>query len=77
MFAIALGWPADGTLHITSLRDRTYVATGGIRDVKLFGCDQALSWTQDGQGMHIELPPEKPHGHAYAFEILVDGELEI
>jgi alpha-L-fucosidase len=86
LYAIALGWPGalsrggsargDDKLSISSLRERTHLGTVGVRTIRLLGCEQRLSWTRDGQGLHIDLPPEKPHEHAYAFKIEVDGELE-
>ena len=69
LYAIALGWPDGGQLDLAALGDRTYLGEGSIGSVRLLGVDKPLSWTRDLAGLHITLPAEKPHDHAYAFKI--------
>ncbi len=69
LYAIALGWPEGGRLDIAALGDRTYLGEGPIGSVRLLGVDKPLSWTRDQAGLHVALPAEKPHDHAYAFKI--------
>lgn len=65
LYAIALGWPANGRLVIKAL--------GGeepkIRSIHLLGSTEKLKWTRNDQGLTIETPPEKPGDYAYVFKI--------
>ena len=69
IYAIALGWPNEDKLRIVSLRNRTSVGAGGIASVELLGHAGRLKWWRHDAGLDIQLPPEKPHDHAYAFRI--------
>ena len=64
-YAIALGWPQDGTLNI-----RTLGKNGPLKDIRkvsLLGCDKPISFIQKEDGLHLELPNQKPCDHAYSF----------
>jgi alpha-L-fucosidase len=65
LYAISLAWPADGKLTIKSLA-RGQEAVAGV---SLLGHSGQLNWQQTGQGLTIDLPPEKPCQHAYSFRI--------
>ena len=62
---------------IETLRPITRIGDGDIRSVRLLGCDQPLTWNQDNDGLHIDLPDEKPNDQAYAFKIEIDGEIDL
>ena len=68
LYAIALGWPADGKLKIKSLK------TGGALDkitaVSLLGNEGSLAFTQTNDALEITLPPNKPCEHAFALKIV-------
>ena len=36
-----------------------------------------MTWTRDGQGLHIDLPNETPNDQAYAFKIEVNGDAHL
>jgi hypothetical protein len=42
---------------------------GKIRQVRMLGIDQPLRWTQDGQGLRVEMPQSRPGEHAYVLKI--------
>ena len=65
LYAIAMGWPADGKLTIRSL-----AMPNGIKSVKLLGCKGKLAWKQTEKGMEITLPQQTVSDIAIAFEII-------
>lgn len=77
LYAIVMGCPKGDTYHIGTLRPITRIGDGDIRSVRLLGCDQPLTWNQDNDGLHIDLPDEKPNDQAYAFKIEIDGEIDL
>ena len=77
LYAMVMGWQENGTLDVASLHGRIHLGEGDIRSVQLLGDDRPLTWTRDGQGLHIALPPERPHDHAYVFKIQVDGDIDV
>ena len=58
LYAIALGWPADGRLVVRSLAKP---ADGGnaITGVSLLGYDGKIEWNQTAEGLIVTLPPKK------------------
>jgi alpha-L-fucosidase len=68
LFAILLGWPA-GAVAIRSLGHYSVVPAERISAIHLLGVPQPLEWTQDNEGLHIQLPAEAPCEHAYVFKI--------
>ncbi len=68
LYAIAFGWPKDGTFHIRSLRQGVpYLER--IKDVSMIGCKAALTYTRDGEALHVKAPAEPPCGCAYVLRI--------
>jgi alpha-L-fucosidase len=67
VYAIALGWPSEGTLTIKSL------ATGkgpeSILSVSLLGSAGEVKWTRTADGLTVTLPKEKPCEHAVVFRV--------
>jgi alpha-L-fucosidase len=66
LYAISLGWPEDGQWTIHSL------ATGNqfnVVDVALLGSEEKLKWSQNAEGLTIELPKSAPGKYAYSFRI--------
>ncbi|MBZ5562481.1 MAG: alpha-L-fucosidase [Acidobacteriia bacterium] len=68
LYAILLGWPGKDAL-VTSLPEGKPLWFGRIRHVQILGTDNPLQWTQDRQGLHVELPQSRPGNHAYVFKI--------
>jgi alpha-L-fucosidase len=63
LYAIALAWPESGKLVIKSL------ATQPLTAVRLLGSKDKLKWVRASDGLHIELPAQKPCDYAFAFQI--------
>ncbi len=72
LYAIALGWPANGTLTVHSLA-RTADSPAEVTGVRLLGYRGRLAWTRDETGLVVTLPSEKPCDHAYALKITGRG----
>ncbi|MGC1186141.1 MAG: alpha-L-fucosidase [Candidatus Acidiferrales bacterium] len=71
LYAIALGWPADGKLTIRILSAGTAYLPRPITRIELLGSRQTLAWKQTPQGLEIALPQEKPNDMAYVFKISI------
>ena len=68
LYAILLGWPEKQSL-IASLPASKPLWFGKIRQVRMLGDDQPLRWTQDGQGLRVEMPQSRTGEHAYVLKI--------
>jgi alpha-L-fucosidase len=69
LYAIALGWPADGKLSISTLAHGGTASPGKINRIELLGHAQPLSFKQDGKALTVSLPREKPCAHAFVLKI--------
>jgi alpha-L-fucosidase len=67
LYAIALGWPGARAV-ITSLAVGQGPA-GKIERVTLLGHKGDLEFEQDGTGLKVKMPADKPCDHAYALQI--------
>ena len=71
LYAIALGWPADGKLMVRSLA----IAAGKIGEVSLLGHSGKLDWRQGTSGLEVTLPEKKPCAVACVLKITA-GDLK-
>jgi alpha-L-fucosidase len=71
LYAFALGWPADHKLVIRSLGKYPGV-TGKITKVSLMGFAGDVKWTDDENGLSVELPETKPAD--FAIGLKIEGE---
>lgn len=69
LYAIALGWPADGKFVITSLADGSSNYPRQIGKVELLGAQSNLKWSRGPQGLEIQAPDTPPCKYAYTFRI--------
>jgi alpha-L-fucosidase len=67
LYAIELGWPANGETVIESLG--TAVGRQPIESVILLGSDAKLQFRQQSDGLHIQLPANAAGKYAYAFRV--------
>jgi alpha-L-fucosidase len=70
LYAVALGWPTNGELQIHTLYRNAPYLPGAVCSVSLLGTAGALKWTQQNDGLHIQLPATAPDEPAFAFRIL-------
>ena len=59
LYAIALGWPADGKVVVTSLAKTDDVNVNQIERVELLGGKGELKFAQTAAGLTVELPAQK------------------
>jgi alpha-L-fucosidase len=69
LYAIALGWPADGKVTVKSLATGSQHYPREVRHVELLGAPGALSFTRGAEGLVVTLPPTKPNEYAYTLKI--------
>lgn len=67
LYAIALDWPASGTLVIRSL------ARAPVTGVTLLGNSGKLEWSQAPSGLTVKLPASRPCEHAFTLKIAGKG----
>jgi Alpha-L-fucosidase len=64
LYAIELGWPADGKAVIRSL-----TPADGVRGVTLLATGKQVPFEQRADGLHLTLPAKPAGEHAYVFRI--------
>ncbi len=69
LYAIVLGWPADGKVAIKSLAHGAPNYDGEIGNVQLLGSDKKLAFTRNGSALSVTLPTERPCDIAYILKI--------
>ena len=70
LYAFLLGWPTDRRAVIESLASTSpHVAGRKVADVSLLGDTGQVEWTQDDQGLTVQLPATPPSEHAVALRI--------
>jgi len=67
LYAIALDWPADGTLVIQSLGDKQDARA--IKSVQLLGHKGKLRFSRDHESLKVIMPESKPCKYAFALKI--------
>jgi alpha-L-fucosidase len=68
LYAILMGWPgAEATIHSLAA-DRT-LPCGPIARIDLVGADGPLKWSQNAQGLTVQMPAEKPGDYAFVLRI--------
>lgn len=68
LYAICLGWPEE-TVVIKSLSANSPLQADQIAGISMLGTAEALSWSQDGSGLKISRPAQKPGEYAYTFKV--------
>lgn len=68
LYAFLMGWP-DKRATIAPLATVGKHVKGRIGNVELLGYSGKLKWTQDAEGLKVELPPEKPSDHAVVLKV--------
>lgn len=70
LYAFMLGWPSEQRAVIKSLATNSPQVEGRkIKDVSLLGYKGKLQWTQDEQGLTVQLPEKAPSEHAVTLKI--------
>lgn len=67
LYAIGLGWPGNGEAVIRSLALET--GTAPVKTVALLGSDAKVQFEQRADGLHVQLPAQRPAKYAYALRV--------
>jgi alpha-L-fucosidase len=70
LYAIELGWPANGEAVVHSL-GATAIGSQKIESVSLLGAGAQLQFQQQSDGLHIKVPERAPGKFAYAFRVML------
>ena len=70
IYAFQMAWPADGSTTIRSFAQDTGPRVKGVR---LLGLDGAVTFAQDGEGLHIDVPAQPVGEVAHCFCIELEG----
>jgi alpha-L-fucosidase len=69
LYAIALGWPADGKLTIKTLAAGSSHYPREVGQIELLGTQGSLPFTRDTSGLIVTMPAQKPNEYAFALRI--------
>ena len=60
LYAIVLGWPADGHVILKALAEGSAAFPAKVASVQLLGAAVPIECTRDSAGLHVNLPHQKP-----------------
>lgn len=69
LYAIVMGWPADGKVRINALGANRPELGRAIRRVDLLGARQPLSFSRTADTLEVTFPEQKPGDYAYCLKI--------
>jgi alpha-L-fucosidase len=72
LYAIALSWPGDTAVIASLAKGKALdgqVPQGKIKSVTLLGSPGKLKFTQDGEGLKVKLPVDRPCDYAWSLKI--------
>jgi len=67
LYAIMMAWPKDNKVTIKSIKQSEHK----VSKAKMLGSDSELKWSQDDNGLSVEMPAKKPCDFAYVLEITI------
>jgi alpha-L-fucosidase len=73
LYAIALGWPTNGELTITSLGQDSALAPGSIESVALVASNEQLNFRRTRSGLTVRLPDGLAGSFAVAMKVRGPG----
>ena len=69
LYAFVMGWP-EKQAFIKPLATTSTFSPPKIQNVELLGYKDKLEWSQDEQGLTVEVPKQKPCDYAITFKIV-------
>jgi alpha-L-fucosidase len=69
LYAIALNWPQDGKIIITTLKEGSEFYPGKINSLTMLGTKGPVKWKRTATGLEISMPKERPCDYACTFRI--------
>jgi len=71
VYAIELGWPSSPSTTIHAFASGKTAGAERVESVTLLGRDSTVSFRQEADGLHLQLPERAEGKFAYAFRIVV------
>lgn len=70
LYAIALDWPEDGKVNITTLaKGSKYAKNINIKNISVLGSKEKIKWEQTNEGLIVTMPLKKPCEFAFTIHI--------
>ena len=69
LYAIMMGWPADGKVTIKTLARGSANYTGEVASVTMLGASGKLKFQRTDDGLVVTVPARKPADYAYTLKI--------
>ena len=69
LYAFTMGRP-EAQVRIPMLAPGGQYGVGKIRNVELLGAPGKLAWTQNAEGLTVQMPAQPPSDHAIALKII-------
>ena len=69
LYATVLAWPADGRILIKALAKGAANART-VTSVELLGASSAVTWSQDADGLRVQLPAVHPTEYALSLRVI-------
>ena len=71
IYAMELGWPSSPTTVIHSFATEPRAGAEKVEAVSLLGSAASISFQQEADGLHLQLPERAQQEYVYAFRIVV------
>jgi alpha-L-fucosidase len=69
LYVFMMAWPENGSAAIRSLATGGKGFSGKISRITILGNDKNLDFSQDAEGLHVTLPPQRPGEHVWTLKI--------
>jgi alpha-L-fucosidase len=73
VYAILLAWPETGRATVRSLAKGKGHLREELARVDLLGASQAVKWTRDAEGLHVDLSGARPARYAAVLRLTPQG----
>lgn len=70
LYATVLGWPEDNKVRIKTLKKGSREMAKAVANVSMLGRDEKLSFTQDAEGLTVDLRAEGKLSYAFCLKIV-------
>lgn len=70
LYATVLGWPEDNKVRIKTLKKGSREMAKAVANVSILGRDEKLSFTQDAEGLTVDLRAESKLSYAFCLKIV-------
>ncbi|MGC6423408.1 MAG: alpha-L-fucosidase [Lentimonas sp.] len=76
IYITVLDRPSTGKVTATQLADIYPYLERNVERVQLLGTDQAIEWSRDSKGLHLEFPDNAQGAHAWCYKLTLGSRAE-